>query len=164
MGEPSPELEQLAAVSQQPYDGDMQQLEDDSAPAIVQQSSPDSAEPDVSTESKTYQPWQFKPGNPGGPGRPKRGRAFMDELRAERDRYAAEIARHQVQQAMKERTPRFAAYLRDTLDGIPKQHLVVEREETPGDQLLQAVNRRLAALQGQTVDADSVRDITNDVT
>lgn len=99
----------------------------------------------------------FPPGVSGNPaGRPKRGQTYLDRLRAERDRNADKIAEHQVQQAMRERTPRFATFLRDTLDGLPKQVLSIEREETPGDLLLQRVNRRLAELAGQTVDADGV--------
>ncbi len=90
-------------------------------------------------------------GNPLGPA--VKGQSYMDYLKAERAKEARKLARKMVDLGLSN-SPMAAIkaqeYLRNTLDGIPAQHLIIEREDSVGELLM----RRLAGLDGlEAIDA-----------
>lgn len=102
---------------------------------------------------------RFIKGNPGGPGHPRKGESVPEKLKKRVERDSDKVVEAVMKRLLRGDAVgnRAFADVRDTIYGVPKQTLVVEREETAGDRLTRNVYAQLAKLTGQTVDAEDVR-------
>lgn len=87
---------------------------------------------------------RFAPGNRLGPGRPRRGESVPEKLRAKVERHGDKVVEAVYQRLLRTDSVgnRAFADVRDTIYGIPKQHLVIEQSDSPLASVLASLHMR----------------------
>ena len=91
------------------------------------------SEPDSAPKRVVGRP--FVKGQSGNPaGKPRKSESYIEQLKWERAKRVKKLAQRAVEAGLSENgflAIKAQAYLRDTLDGLPAQKLIVQREDDP---------------------------------